>query len=398
MSTFPPQPIYPSLDIRANPYPVHELLRTKTPVYKVPGRNEFVISRHRDVVHVLSHPALFSSAFSRHADKPGRRADVLESDPPQHKQQRALCFAGLKPGRLHAHLDHIQDIIDGLIDDFIDDGAFEFVRQFAAPLPVHVLTAVFGLPFDEMWQIQSETPFVGTARTYLGEQEQAHDARRSMRQYEYLGQQLRDRYETPRDDLLTELIQLQIAGDGAVDLDYLQAEVDELFIGGLHTAVYLMTNAMRLLAEHPDQMRRLREHPELISRMLEETIRVESPVQWVPRVTTEPTVMHGTDIPAGASVLVLVAAANRDPEVFPSPERFDIDRPNVKEHMGWGHGIHFCLGAPLARHEARIAFERLLARLGDIRLTPSENAFEPVASPAHISVQALHLSFQPIEA
>ena len=385
--------VYPSLDIRANPYPVHELLRTEAPVYNVPGRDDYVISRHRDVVHVLDRPALFSSAFTRHPDKKGRRPDVLESDPPEHKARRALCFASLKPGRLHAHLDKIQDLVDGLIDDFISDGSVEFVGQFVTPLPVRVLAMVFGLSFDELWQIHSEAPFVGTARTYLDDEEQRSDLRRSLRQYEWLGEQLRDRFESPRDDLLTEMIHRQIARDGAVDLKYLQAEVDELLIGGLHTTAYLMTNAMRLLAEHPDQRRRLRDEPALIGRMLEETIRLESPVQWVPRVTTERTTVAGTEIPAGASVLVLLAAANRDPEVFADPERFDVDRPDAKDHVGWGRGIHFCLGAPLARHEARIAFERLLSRLGEFWLTPGRNAFEPVASPAHVSVQALHLSF-----
>jgi cytochrome P450 len=385
---------YPSLEFLADPYPMHRYLRAEAPVYKVPDRNEYVISRHHDVQSVLADTETFSSTWHRQPEKPNRPYDMLETDPPDHKAKRALLYECLKPARLRQHLPAIEAAVSKLIDEFAGSSQVELVSQLAAPLPVYVFCTLFGMNPDELWSLHTASPYIGSARIYLSPEEQEPDLRRSIQMYEYLGDQLRLRHDEPRDDLLSHLIKRQQDRDGRADLEYLHAELDILFIGGLTTTPHLFINAMQILATQPSVMRTVRENDAAVSRLIEETVRFESPVQWVARLVTRDTTMEGVDIPAGARVVVALAAANRDEAVFDCPDEFRLERVDVRKHVGWGHQTHFCLGTQLARHEVGIAIRGMLDRFKDIQLSPGLNDFAPYPSPAFRSLTQLHLDLR----
>jgi cytochrome P450 len=211
---------------------------------------------------------------------------------------------------------------------------------------------------------------------------------------EYLEAAILDRHASPRDDVLSEIVHAQVERDGELRLDYLRAEAGLLLAGGFVTTAHMIASAMLLLLRHPDAHERVRADRSLIKKLLEEALRVESPVQWQPRVTTVDTEVAGVEIPAGSLVLVLLAAANRDDAAFAAADELDLGRPASPPHVAFGYGTHFCLGAPLGRLEGRIAFERLLTRLGAIRLAEGQEAVTSLESTIFRGPKALHLTFE----
>jgi cytochrome P450 len=181
---------------------------------------------------------------------------------------------------------------------------------------------------------------------------------------------------------------------GRLDLGKATADVAIMLTGGIVTTAHMVANTMLLLLRNPDQMAAARADMGLIPRVLEESLRLESPVQWQPRWATEDTELGGVVIPEGAQVNVLLGAANRDGDVFPASDEFATDRPRSSDHLAFGYGVHFCVGAPLARLEGRVAFEQLLRRLTSIRLLP-ESDLGPIDSLVFRAPRALHLAFQP---
>jgi cytochrome P450 len=184
------------------------------------------------------------------------------------------------------------------------------------------------------------------------------------------------------------------ATGGEPNIDYLAVETNVMLAGGLTTSGHLFASAMSLLVRHPEAMESVRSDFSRIPRMLEEALRLETAAQWQPRYATQDTTLGGVDIPQGACLLIIYAAANRDPERFSCPDDFDISRDNVQKHVGFGHGAHFCLGAPLARLEGRVAFEQLFTRLTDIRAAPGRNDFTHYETLYFRAPKHLHLWFQ----
>jgi cytochrome P450 len=185
-----------------------------------------------------------------------------------------------------------------------------------------------------------------------------------------------ERHQHPREDFVSDMVALKYERDGDLDLSYLASEVTNLYGAATSTTAHLLASAMRMLLSHPEQLEEVLAERELIRPMLDEVLRLESPVQWLQRVVTDDTELAGTPLRKGSVLLVMWAAGNRDPRKFDDPDRFWIRRPHVaRDQLGFGHGIHRCIGAALGRLEGRIAFERLLDRLVDLRLRPgTENS------------------------
>ena len=402
MASSSPDLVYPSLELAEHPYPFYELLRAESPVYKVPGRDEYLVARHVDVLHVLKHPDVFSNALARQGRKHssgsheerGEDASTIASDPPEHKAKRALCFRGFTPGRLRDYEPRIEAIVDDLIDEFVERGEVEFVSEFANPLPILVFCALFfGDAREDYDRFRRWALLEGSGIRYLPAERQDAARKRGEGMKEYLAAAILDRHETPRDDVLSEVILAQVERDGELRLDYLRAEAGLLLAGGFVTTAHMIASAMLLMLRHPEQMQLVRADHSRIKRMLEEALRVESPVQWQPRVTKVDTELAGVDIPAGSLVLVLLASANRDESTFEEAADFDIARPNTSAHVAFGYGAHFCLGAPLGRLEGRIAFERLLTRLDAIRAV-DEHEVTSLESTLFRGPKALRLQFE----
>jgi cytochrome P450 len=389
--------VYPALEHAECPFPLFAQLREERPVHAVPGRDgEFLITRHEDLVYVTSHPELFSSTPTDVPWSPGWSETMIAQDPPQHTPTRRVAQRSFTPGKVKSYEPVVTEIVDGLIDDFIDKGEVEFCTAFANPLSLFVTSALMGLPRkDASWLERLLAPFEAQGIRYHSAERQRIQEHNGALAVAYLREHVLDRIAHPGDDMISELVRNHIAATGAEpNVEYLAVETNVLLAGGLTTSGHLFASAMSLLVQNPERLAQVRADQTLIPRMLEEVLRLESPAQYQPRYATQDTELNGVQIPKGSCLLIVYAAANRDPERFECPDEFRPDRENVQKHVGWGHGAHFCLGAPLARLEGRIAFERLFERLDDIRPAPGRNDFSHYETLYFRAPNSLHLWFQ----
>ncbi|MHB1538916.1 MAG: cytochrome P450 [Solirubrobacteraceae bacterium] len=321
---------------------------------------------------------------------------MIAKDPPDHTERRRVAYRSFTPAKMRTYEPIVTEIVDELIDAFVDHGETEFVTSFANPLSLFVTMRLMGLPRqDASWLERLLGPFEAQGIRYLAEDRQVIQEGNGARAVEYLRRHVLDRIEKPRQDVISELVANHTEGNGGTpDVDYLAVETNVLLAGGLTTSGHLFASAMTMLMQHPAALERVRGDFALIPKLLEETLRLESPAQYQPRYAVQDTELGGVPIPRGACLLISYAAANRDPERFTCPADFDLDRDNMAKHVGFGHGAHFCLGAPLARMEGRIAIERLLTRLHNIRLAPGKNDFRHYDTVYFRAPNALQLWFE----
>ncbi|OJU79761.1 MAG: hypothetical protein BGO11_02850 [Solirubrobacterales bacterium 70-9] len=363
---------YPSLESVACPYPIFAE-QLEQGLQEPEGDGPYLVSRHETITHVLKHPEIFSSTTDLNAEaQPGWEASVFSSDPPDHTVKREIAHRTLKPGRLKAYGPMIEEIIEGLIDDFIDDGEVEFVGQFANLMSSEVMFRLLDISREEAGWVAGVT-FEGIGARFLPHSMQLQQEADGARLNEFMLDVVRRRMENLGDDTISELIRGHRERTGEDDIDYLAVEASVFLLGGVLTTAHLTGTAMRLLLAHPDQMAAVRADYSLIPNMLEEAMRFESPLQFMPRVTLEDTELEGVSIPAKSELILVYAAANRDEKQFPQADRFDIRRDGVRRHFGFGLGTHFCLGAPLARLEGKVAYESLFNRIDNIRLADPED-------------------------
>jgi cytochrome P450 len=383
-------PPFPSVALNQCPYPFYDEGRENTPIQAVPESNEFRLFRHEDIAFVLSNEDKFTAYIpaahtSRGLDYEGA-IHVGATDGETHKTDRKLISRPFTPGRLKTYEDTIRQHADQLIDRFIDRGSVELVSEFSNPLPALVISDLMGLDTEG-----ENFVFLQDWNTVFVRAEGAEEE--FDRMHAYMAAQLEQRVAQPTDDILSELVQLQIERDGSYDPALTNTLAVEMIAGGVITTGELITNAMRLLTQNAEQAAAVRaDHGRIVS-MLEETLRVESPVQWRSRYSVEDVEIGGVLVPAGSLVTLMLASGNRDDATFACPAEFHVDRDNLKRHFGFGLGIHFCVGAPLARLEGRIAYEQLLARTADIRLVEGRNDFVNIDSPVFRVPKELHVEF-----
>lgn len=391
-------PVYPSTDPESPliecPYPYFDQMRRECPVYRRPDReSEYLVFGHEDIVRVLQRQDLFSEVLpgGTPMDIDGQTmiAHVRDSE---HKRMRSLASRPLTPGRLRKLEPQVRRIVDELIDAFAERGELELMGDFGLPLPARLMCEMMGLPTQgEEWELiasqWANTVSEGGSTEYWPSLTR------------YFARQIDARVAEPTEDILSELIRLQIDRDGELNHAYVTVIATELMVGGAGTTALMIVNAMWLLLTHPEQLAKVRADHALIPAMLEESLRVESVIEDRERMAIVDTEIGGVPVPAGARVRMVFGAANRDERVFRAPERFDVERGRreLKRHLGFGLGAHFCLGAPLARLEGIVAFEQLLTRFGDVRLSP-KNDFVHVPNTHFRSLKALHLELDPVDA
>ncbi len=387
------------------PFGLFAKLRREPPVYIADARF-FLISRYEDIGQVLLHPEVFSSAGS-----PGVRRkvplEVLEImskgfrpvptvqtlDPPAHQGYRSLLSKAFSSRRVTQLEPKIRQMANVLVDSFVNDHKVDLVSQFAVPFPLTVITDCLGLPQTDLpklkhWSDDAAAPLGGM----IDRAQEIECARSELEAQRYFAAKLDERRREPRDDLLTDLCNARLEGTEPLDNRELYYLLIQLLVAGNESVRNLISSAMLLLLKHPEQMAAVRSNPGLIPNFIEESLRIESPIKAFFRVAKTDTELGGVKIPAGSRLAVLFASANRDEARFTEPERFDIYRENASDHFAFGLGIHYCLGASLARTEARIAFEVLLDRLKDIRLGAA-NDFTHTPSFIFRGLKALHLEF-----
>ncbi|OBG89895.1 MULTISPECIES: cytochrome P450 [unclassified Mycobacterium] len=354
--------------IQDDPYPVYRQLRDEAPLFRAEAANTWVLSRHEDVVAALLDHQTYSSVNGVFPTPPD--APFLESflpmmimmDPPRHDQLRGLVSKAFTPRRIAALETAIDELAMSLIEGLTSNqGRADFVADFAGGLPAMVIADLLGVPREDRQQFRQWSSTLIQSNPAHGEVAEGLAAAAAV--YGYFADFLADRRQAPRDDLMSALVTAEVNGQHLSD-DELLGFCLLLLIAGHETTTNLLGNAAVVLAEHPQSRHRLAADPTLIGQAVEELLRYDSPVQGLSRVLTTDVTVHGTTMPSGDSVLLLFGSANRDERVFAGPEVFDIDR-RPEHQVAFGRGIHFCLGAALARMEARIALRALLSRLPD---------------------------------
>jgi cytochrome P450 len=356
--------------------PEFRRLRAEAPVHWHPTPGFWVLSRYDDVVAVSRDPATFCSGqgiLLSDLERPiVPRQSIIYIDPPEHAKYRKLVQPAFLPGRLRALESRIDDLARELIAEFDDGGTIDFVQAFAAPLPLLVISEMLGVPGSEREQFKRWSDAIIDA----GTQASSESMLQSMELLDYFGRVIAARRERPGDDLISVLVHSEIDGERLEEFDLLMFCMT-LLVAGNETTRNLLSHGALALATHAGQREMLRRDPLLMPRATEEMLRWGSPIMSFMRTATRDVELRGETIRAGDRLLLMYVSANRDEAVFgESAEEFDVAR-DAGGHVAFGFGEHFCLGAQLARMEARIAFARLLDRfphwepVGEVERLPS---------------------------
>jgi cytochrome P450 len=374
-----------SPDFIRNPYPHYERLRTTDPVH-VNAHGAFVLSRHADASLVMRDKRFGKDYVERQIRRYGPKIMeepvfrsmqhwMLQQDPPDHTRLRGLVVKAFTARRVEDMRPRIQQVVDQTLDAIIPQGRMDLIEDFAFRLPVTIICDMLGIPEDhrEVFYKSSRDGGRLLDPVPLTPDEVKQGNAGNMMAQMYFQQLFELRRKTPGDDLITQLLQAEEDGSKLTS-EELVANIILLFGAGHETTVNLIGNGLLALHRNPDQLALLKSNPALITNAIEEFLRYDSSVQMTGRVALEDIEdLGGKKIPKGDSVLCLLGSANHDPAVYPDrPDRLDITRPNVRP-LSFGGGIHFCLGAQLARIEAEIAISTLLRRLPELKLDNAQN-------------------------
>ncbi len=365
-----------------DPYPVYAALRARDPVHRSRLINAWMFSRHADVDAILRDHRHFGNDPHDGTLSPRQRAmlppadefTMLFLDPPDHTRLRALVNKAFTPKTVNALEPHIRSILATLLDDIEDPGAFDLMQAVAQPLPVIVIAEMLGVPPEDrpqlkVWSAQRARLLEPT----IGRREREAGAAASKAFDAYFRSIVEARRAEPRDDILSALVQAEDEGERLTERETLNM-LRLLLIAGNETTANLIGNGTLALLRNPEQLRRLRDDPSLIPSAVEELIRFDSPVQTDFRRALADCEVNGFPVRKRDNIVVLLGAANRDPEMFENPDRLDVGR-DQRSHLSFGRGIHHCLGAPLARLEGRIVLEMLLERFPEIGLLTDRPRF-----------------------
>ncbi|MFF3458994.1 cytochrome P450 [Streptomyces sp. NPDC002730] len=359
-------------DFIANPYPYYARLRESGPVHEVRlpnGEEMWLIVGHDEARAALADPRLSKSPATIGAtmlDEQVIGPYLLVLDPPDHTRLRKLVVREFTARRVESLRPRIQQITDGLLDAMLPAGHGDLVDALAFPLPIIVICELLGVPAADRDAFRKWSNEIVAPTGSAAEQDAVHGLAA------YLDELIEDkRCSHPTDDLLSALVRTRAEDDDRLSGAELRALAYLLLIAGHETTVNLISNGVRALLDHPGQLAALRADFGLLDGAIEEMLRYEGPVETgTARFTAAPVRIGDTVIPAGEAVLVGIAAGDHDPARYPAPDRFDINR-DTHGHLAFGHGIHYCLGAPLARMEGRIAVRTLLERCPDLALDPA---------------------------
>jgi cytochrome P450 len=391
-SMFPPE-------LQLNPYPMYRMMRENQSVNYMEPFKVWMVLGYDDARTVLSDYKRFSSQYGQAAAQMGASGgqdnmsnSLLMSDPPRHTQLRSLINRAFTSRQVAAMEPRIEAIASELLDQVEASGQLDLIQDLAYPLPVIVIAEMLGIPAQDRDRFKHwSDEITASADSLLGDSG-VHGQQAQEEMAAYFRDIIAQRRAQPQDDLISALLAAELDNEKLSEGDVVSL-CWLLLVAGNETTTNLIGNAVLSLLEHPEEFARLRSNPALLNTAIEETLRYRSPVQFMFRVTKVDAELGGQTIPAGSMVMAGIGSANRDEAKFSDPDRFDIARdPNP--HIAFGHGNHFCLGAPLARVEARVALTAIFDRLGDLRRANDDQLVPPKGFAVH-GVKHLPLLFTP---
>jgi cytochrome P450 len=407
----------------ACPYPTFAALRESAPIVWFDVLDAYVVTRYDLIAEVLRQPETFSSRsatgpktdremmtlmaelaaenaemrdVAARVTKAGGAPVLLRADPPEHGRQRAFVNRAFTPAAIRGIEPDIARLADELVDRFASRGRVELITEFAVPLPMTVIANALGVSLDRMDDFTrwSKTVVAAIGKRDFGKAELAEILVAQSELTSYLRSVVIEREADPQDDLTSRIVHADLDGERLRRAEVVDMLV-QFLLAGNDTTAKLIATAMLRLADDAELADRLRAEPELVGPFVEEVLRLEPPINGIYRTAVVDVDLGGVVIPAGASVWMVYASANRDPEQIPDPDEFQCPQPSKTPHLSFGFGEHFCLGAALARAESRIALQTLLARLDDICLAVEPDAVRYERSFQLHGLQELPLVFTP---
>jgi cytochrome P450 len=376
------------------PYPHYAAMREQAPVLHLSDLGMYLVTRHDLVLGILRDTTTYSNKFGRPtmpltgedgerlnaaiAEGYPRASTMLTADPPDHTRFRALVAKAFNPKAINAMEPFIRATVIELIEAWDGADSVEFVSSFGVPLPVRVIATMLSQPPERFADIKrwSDASIAGIG-TNLSVDGRIKAERETNEFQRHFAAEIESRRIEPRDDLISNLVHATIDEPGLDSRPLEMAEmisiISQIMVAGNETTTKLLAEMMRLLGEHPAEWDAVRKDSSRIERIVEEALRLSSPTQGIFRIVTRDHELAGVHLPTGARLVLVYGAANRDEALYPDSDTFDPDRPRLKEHLAFGKGIHFCLGAALSRLEARIALEELSRRITSFRLSESND-------------------------
>lgn len=382
--------------VQDDPYPYFDWVRAQSPVWQEPNYGVYMVTGHAEAKEIYRDPATFPAhddpsgtysscnavsgpfvKFSVPVEDAEDVSDLIARyrhelpfsdqlptfDPPMHTDHRHLLMRLITPKRLKENEDFMWRYADSLIDAFTSDGACEFIGSYAEPFTMTVVADLEGVPEEDR----------SLFRDHLSSGHEAVEHKPLEFLYDRFTGYIEERRQNAGSDILTGLATATFPDGSTPEIKDAALIAANLFVGGQETTVRMLSFALRTIAERADLQKLLREDRERIPNFIEETLRLESPLRTQFRMTRVRTSLGGVDIPAGASLMLVPGACNRDPRTFEDPHEFDIDRANARQHVAFGFGIHTCAGAPLARAEGKVTLNRMLDRTSDIAISEQEH-------------------------
>jgi cytochrome P450 len=368
-----------------NPYPFYSRARREEPIMFCPELNAWIVTCYKDIQSILLQPEKFSSCntltspvtfYPRTLDELIKGflpvPVVLNSDGADHTRFRVPLTKAFAPARMRAMEPFVSQVANELVDAFIHDGHAEVISQFAYPLALEVVFSLLGIPRKDIEQArQWSQDWLTLMSTQLDEERQVACAQSTVAFQHYLAGLLAERRDHPQDDMISTLQFSCAPGTDPLTENELVIMLQGLILAGHESTTNMIGSGLLLLLEDPSRWQTLYEHPEFIPLTVEEILRFDAPIQMFARMTTQEVIVDGVTLPEDATLLLIYGSGNRDEEIFAEADEFQLQRtPN--HHLAFGHGVHFCVGAALARLEGRIAFETLTSRLPDLRLVPRQ--------------------------
>lgn len=405
-----------------DPYPYFHYLRSRGPVLRLPHHGVVAVSGYEEALAVYRDTDTFSSCNSvvgpfarfpvplegsdvsetidRYRDQLPMHEHMVTQDPPEHTRQRALLMRLITPNRLKENEEFMWRLADRQLDEFLGKEQCEFIAEYSQPFAMLVIADLLGVPEADHHLFRTR---LGPAPGAIsGEGQQQLNALGFLD--EWFETYIEDRRREPREDVLTGMALAKYPDGSTPDVTTVVRAATFLFAAGQETTARLLATALRVLTERPELQEELRARRERIPDFVEEALRIESPVKTDFRLARRDTILAGVEVPAGTPVALLNGAANRDPRQFECPDEFRLGRPNVKEHIAFGRGVHVCPGSPLARTEVKVSLNRILDRMRNIRLSEEHHGAAGARrfeyEPTYIlrGLRRLHLEFKRVDA